>query len=683
MLFLRGVGSGSASPSIDQAVSLVIDDMQVGSLQMQYSAMVDMDTVQVYKGPQALFFGKNSPGGVLSIRTADPGDEFEAQIKTGYEFEADEMFVQGILSGPLSDTAAGRLAVRYMETDGYFNVESGSFPSSLGGRAQEEESVFMRGTLLFTPTDDLTIRTKLTYSDREGPADGRAHIQRIYCPFGGIPQNSEPYECKANDTTQLVDRPQAAIDILAAEGIDIGPAGRLDNEQLLATVGLDYDINDEFSLSSVTGYYDISDFQEGSTLGLLQPVNAATQEIDFQQFTQELRLASEFSGPVNFLTGVYYEKKEHDAITTVPVDAGFLGGLGFVFWVLGGVTEYVQDTEAMSAFVDLTWDISDQLELSTGARYSYEEKEFEGISGYIGTVKEDWDDVSPQVTLTYTPNDDWMFFASYREGFKSGGFDGAFKFSPVVAVPFEPETVDGFEVGAKGTLLDNTLQLSAAVFSYEYEDLQLGRFDPETVSLSTVNAASAEITGFEADFVWLTPVDGLQARGAITYLDSEFKEFDAPCWTGQSPAAGCNQNLSPVSGAFTAQDLSGEPLTLAAEFVANLGLSYEQQVSSVARLGLSLDAVYSDDYETGSSQALETAQDSYTKLNASVTLSSLDDTWSISLIGRNLTDEFTITNGGNQPFVGGGTGTAAASPGDSIAYVLPGRTLAIELEYNF
>ncbi|MCY4425983.1 MAG: TonB-dependent receptor [Halieaceae bacterium] len=680
VLFLRGVGSGSASPSIDQAVSLVIDDMQVGHLQIQNSAMIDMEAVQVYKGPQALFFGKNSPGGVISIRTADPGEEFEGQLKTGYDLEADEWFVQGVVSGPFSDTAAGRLVVRYTETDGYFDVESGSFPSALGDSAIEGESVFARGSLVLTPTDDLNIRAKLTYSDTDDVADGRVQIQVIHCPLGA-PQNSEPFNCKANRDIQSTYIPQGAIDVFAEQGISMDPSGVGENEQVLATVAIDYDINDELRLSSITGYYELTNLANSTVnFAVAEPIASSEQDLEFEQFSQELRLASDFSGPVNFLAGVYYEKKEHDSIITVPLNFGQFGGLGFDLWVLGGVTDYAQDAEAMSAFFDVAWNITENLELSGGVRYSWEEKEFDGAGGYVGQDKQDWDDVSPQLTLSYSPNDNWMLFASYREGFKSGGFDGAFQFTPRDLVSYEPEYVEGFEVGAKGRLLDETLQLNAAIFTYDYEDLQLGRWDPETISLSVVNAAVAEITGAEVDFIWVTPVDGLQARGAITYLDAEFEEYLAPCYTGQTIAAGCNENFS--GGAFQSQDLSGEPLNLAAEYVVSLGLSHEQELGSVV-LGLSLDAIYTDDYETSSNRTLETTQDSFTKVDVAVRLSSVDDAWSVTLIGRNLTDEFPITGGGASPFTGANGGTVDAFPADTIGYVRPGRTYAVEFEYNF
>ena len=174
----------------------------------------------------------------------------------------------------------------------------------------------------------------------------------------------------------------------------------------------------------------------------------------------------------------------------------------------------------------------------------------------------------------------------------------------------------------------------------------------------------------------------LPFRGAITYLDSEFVEFIAPCWTGQTIAQGCNLDFTPATGAFNSQDLSGEPLNQAADFGANVGFAYEQALNNV-RLGLAVDAIYSDGYETGAPRQPNTRQDSYTKINAAVRLSSLDDTWSVALVGRNLADEYTLNNGGASPNTGFGTGTNNAIPADSIAYISRGRALSIDFEYNF
>ena len=672
LLYLRGIGSATASAAIDQAVSLVIDDMQVGTLQLQNSAMIDMESVQVYKGPQALFFGKNSPGGVLSIRTADPGEEFETQAKAGYEFEGQEWFMQGVVSGPFSDAAAGRLVVRYTETDGLYDVESAPHEEVYGGRLGGGENIFARGTLVLEPSDDLFVRAKLTYNDTDNETSGTTHLQRVNCPLGD-PQLEffGSYPCKADRTHYLAPVPQTAIDALSAAGAKVGPTGAWENEQLLATVAIEYGISDTLTLSSVTGYYDLSSLGSGPAFGLLPAPAVAAQNLEFDQFTQELRLSSNFDGPVNFVTGLYYEDKTHDYFQPVVLTSS-----GFV-----AVREYDQDTQAFSAFVDLTFNIAENLELGGGVRYSDEEKTFETFRGYSEPEqKQDWDDLSPQVTLSWTVSDEWMLFASYREGFKSGGFDGAFSFAPTPIASYEPEKADGFEVGAKGTLLDNSLQLNAAIFSYKYSDLQLSTFNAQTLSLQIVNAAVAEIKGIEADFVWNTPVDGLQTRGSIGLLDSEFKKYLAECWEGQSIAAGCDQGFN--AGRFNAQDLSGEPLNLAADFVAAFGVVYERELGGVL-LGLSVDAAYSDDYETSSERIPGTTQDSYTRLNAAIGLANLDDTWSVTLIGRNLTNEYTITTGTNQPGTGRNTGTANAVPADAAAYVRPGRTVALEVGFKF
>ena len=682
MLTLRGIGSGTSSAAIDQAVSVVVDDMQVASMQIRNSAMIDMQSVQTYKGPQALFFGKNSPGGVLSIRTADPGEEFEGQMKTGYEIEADEWFVQGMVSGPISDNAAGRLVVRYTESDGLLDVESGPFPESFGGRAPAAESTFARGTLILTPQDDLTIRAKLSYNEIDGDVGGGVWVQRVYCPFGAPLGGSLPFNCKANGTVQIADLPQEAIDVLAAAGIDMGPTGAHDNEQWLATVALDYAINDDLTFSSVSGFYDVYDLQPYSPVfGLFPAFILPAPETDHTQFTQEFRLASSFDGAVNFVSGLFYEQKDLETYLPIAADIGPAIGLPVPFWLQVANTEYDQESTAFSAFVDITWEITENLELSGGARYSWEEKEFAGVAGFIGEEKNDWDDVSPQLTLSWRPNDDWMVFASYREGFKSGGFDGSFRTTPTAPSSYEPEEVEGFELGAKGTLLDGTLQLNAAIYSYDYDNLQLGRFEAETNSAAIVNAAEAEISGIELNFVWLTPLEGLLARASIAYNDSEYNEFVGDCYGGQSISNGCNLNF--LNGAFISQDLSGEPLRRAPEFVGNLGLSYEQHIGNVI-LGLNLDVLYSDEFENDNENRPALIQDSYSKVNAAIRLSNPADTWYVALIGRNLTNEYVVYSAGAAPTAPGiGTGTEVGIPQDAIGWVGFGRTFALELGYTF
>lgn len=680
VLTLRGVGTSANSAIIDQAVSLVVDDMQIGTLQIQRSAIIDMESVQVYKGPQALFFGKNSPGGVLAIRSADPSDEFEGQLKAGYEFEAKEKFVQGMVSGPISDNTGGRLVVRYSESDGYYNIDSSPFATGFSDQGPESENVFARGTMVFEPNDDLKIRTKLTYADRS--SQGGETIQRFLCPLGA-PQASLPFECEGNDTIQVSDIPQDVIDILAMEGVNADAAGAVDSEQLLATVGIDYTVSDDLTLSSVTGYYDNTFTSAYSTsFGIIPNFIIPGLDLEFEQFTQEIRLASDYDGAVNFVTGVYYEDKQHDSNNPVTLDVGPALGLPFSIWALAANTQYIQDTTAYSAFLDLTWDITENLELSGGARYSYEEKDFAGIAGAIGNQSEDWSDVSPQITLSWRSSDEWMFYASYREGFKSGGFDGSFQFVPTTPTTYDEEEVDGFEIGAKGTLLDNSLQLNAALYAYDYSGLQLSNFNANTLSAVVFNAGEAENSGAELDFIWLTNVDGLTVKGAIAYNDSEVNNVLSDCYGGQTIALGCNQNL--VGGAFRSQDISGNSLVLAPEVVANLGVSYTQELDSLV-LGLSFDALYTDEYEPSYLYIPGTTQDSYTKFNAAIRLSSADDKWSAALIARNLTDEYPVYSASSPPTTPGvGTGTAGPGiQGDVIGTFGIGRTLSVEFEYNF
>ena len=184
------------------------------------------------------------------------------------------------------------------------------------------------------------------------------------------------------------------------------------------SMAIDYAINDDISFSSITGFCDVFDLQSyPPVFGLIPTFIVGAPGIDLEQLTQEFRLASSFDGAVNFVTGVIYEQKEVDTYLPIIADISAALGLPVPLWVDIANTEYRQDSEAASAFVDLTWNNSDNLELSGGVRYSWEEKDFIGVDGFVGDRKEHWDDVSPQLTLSRQTNEQWMLYASYREGF--------------------------------------------------------------------------------------------------------------------------------------------------------------------------------------------------------------------------------------------------------------------------
>ncbi|MCZ4296434.1 TonB-dependent receptor [Henriciella marina] len=687
---LRGVGSGSSNYLGDQAVSINVDGMQIGTLNIRKSAQIDLGQIEILRGPQALFFGKNSPGGVISLKTADPTDEHLVELEASYEAESQDTYYQALFSGPIAENVGLRVVARYSDLNGYFNVRT--VPANgdpLVTKAHIDrwpagEEFFIRGTLVAEPTDRLRLKGKLTYNESQIEGGSILAQQRIACPLGA-PQLQPDFPCEADQDIYAGNgRPQ---DVALANGAPgTNGIGFRNNEQVLGTFQADYKLTPDLTATSVTGYYSFDEVNaHDASIGPRAVLLVPYLPFQMEQVTQEFRLASDWATPVNFTAGVFYEARDtygsQDAVITAFPPAPFAIGQEETF----------QDQEAFSAFGQLLWDVTDRLEVSGGLRYSEEEKSLRffhrgvDVTSNLVTDSLSFDNVSPEVTVSYDATDDLMVFASYKEGFKSGGFDGGFTNGAIAAGnfanTFDEETVTGFEAGLKSTLFDQ-LVFNLTVYDYDYEDLQVGAFDPDSISFKVLNAAAAKVRGVEADFNWRTPAEGLWLRGSLALNDAKFEEFFSACYLGQTVELGCDTNLNPVTGAYLLQDMSGKQMNNAPEVAATAGMLYEHSFDNGMGLDLTFDATYSSEYYANLRQSPLDLQDAYTKINASLRLYEADEKWALSLVGRNLTDEYTFNASAPITLTGGGSGIATAVEGDRSAVVSRGREVFLKLTYR-
>lgn len=728
VIYLRGVGTGAGNPAFDQAVSINMDGVGINSVQMMNAGMFDLRQIEVLKGPQALFYGKNSPGGVIAIHTNDPTDEFEMEFTGMYETEAEEITVRGIISGPLGETLGGRISFGWSEADDnvidVYNsdmFETGPtgdpIQTAFGTGNSALETLYMMGTLLWEPTDNFT--AKLKYAHLEDDQDGTVYdgIQKVWCGTGTV-QAFYPVagidNCKA-DNKVITPGINPLLNDALKNGKFAGKTnGFFDNANDFASLTLSYEMDSGLTFTSVTGYFTNDEerfadasFQAASGL----PVTNST-ELD--QWSQEFRLVSNYDGAVNFTLGAFHESKEITRDSDVIAGAFYsLGAAVFGEFPIfvGRQISNVEGT-AYSVFGQLNWDLSDKVTLAIGGRYSWEEKE-NGIQAEVNATpafrlpavprvdvnvvdpKQDWSNFSPEATLSYLYNDDVMFFASYRTGFKSGGYDISYKsnLARSAAAPldnvYDEEKVDGFEVGMKSTLLDGTLRLNVTAYSFGYEDLQLSKFEGDSSGALTFrifNAGKASVDGLEVETLWASPVAGLTLTANVAWGKAEFDDFTAICFTGQTIALGCDINPNPVTGNFTGHDMSGESLPFASDLSANLGLNYVTQVGSNWNLAFNLTASFKDDYNPAPEFVPDEArQDAYWWVNAGVSLYSSDDRWEVFVRGVNLTDEFYRTSATGAPGTGdaslAGTNDPSGLP-DLISYVSGGRTLSLGLTYR-
>lgn len=714
---LRGVGSSALSAAFDSAVAFNVDDVPINNARLVQNSFVDMAQISVLKGPQSLFFGKSSSAGVIDIKSADPGTEFEAGILGSYEFEEKTWLTSGYISGPLSDTLSARLAVQYKTTEevirnevtqdtATFMVPAAMFSFDLplnqpDNPERGEESLDARLTLDWHPTERFRANFKYAYTDFEN--DGSlSTAAEVFCRDGDVPQPvsvgtsilvpSDTTDCDAfNGVIQTPDvLPQVAVGL---------PTDVPFTEQSMYITRLkaDFDLTDTLTLTSVTSAYNIED--EGmdsynfavTGLGINHAVNEA------ESFAQELRLQSSFEGPFNFILGAYYQDqemllKQYQVAFAIGLLAGPDLATGNTFdWTKTHRTE----AETKSVFGSVDFQVTDRLTATAGVRWTDEEKTNNMFLDYLHYVLTDLDgnlvpdvdpdtgqliqsgfqtpdykfsdsNVSPEVSLVYQVSEDVNLYAAYKTGFKAGGIDNSllptgFGFVGSNAIgesaKFDSEEAEGFEFGIKSEILDNTARLNATLFHYVYEGLQVQAFSGSTFNYNTSNVGQAVSQGFELEGYWDTPVDGLFVRGALAYTDAYYDgEF-------------IDQN---------GDDLDGMQLPGNSEWAAVFGLDYETALTPAMDGGFSFNANYTGDANVGPTLVSKYEQDGFVTLDARAFIGATDGGWEFSLIGANLTDEVVAVISGERPGA-----IPSANGKDVVIQTNRGRQVSLQAKLTF
>lgn len=661
---LRGVGTSAIDAGVDQSVSLNIDGLQLTQGATYSVGIFDVAQVEVLKGPQALFFGKNSPGGVIAIRTADPGDELEVIARASYGFEAREKRGELIVSAPFSDTFGVRVAAMMMDDDGYFRNLATALAGTGAATPRRKgynitEEYILRGTLLWEPTPDLSARLKVNNTVRDviGGASSMGG-----CPDGnaaviGIPFINPNDDCRVDRTVYLVDIDPAAFPEVRNGGVPF-----VKHKTTFGTLELNYDVAAGLALTSTTGYYKtrFDGLLNGTNTGFAGTPLIADNQFTRRDITQEVRLDSDFDGPLNFLIGGYYQDAQVTNRVWVGGNLAYFGNPAFATLTAG-----VNDVEikAKSVFGQLRWKPVETLEIAAGARYTDEKRHNEpslATSFYSPLTpvtlarptlrSKNW---SPELTVTFTPTDDLTVFAAVKQGYKSGSF--IMTLPPPVAPnncpapgpcdnSFGDERVRGGEVGLKARLFDRALNLSTAFYYYKYSDLQVGANEVSSAGLPilrTINAASSKVYGIEFEASYRPPaIDGLTARVSANWNHARFTSFpNAPCSGGQTIAEGCNRSFNPGTGQFQAQDLAGQSLPKAADWTATGGFAYETSLSNFKLRG-GINGQYSSKFLNNLGRRDDFFQPAFFKVNANIGVGAENDFWQLDLIGNNLTNKF-------------------------------------------
>jgi outer membrane receptor protein involved in Fe transport len=682
---LRGVGASLLDPGIDQSVALNLDGLQLGQGAAYSVGVFDMERIEILKGPQPLFFGKNSPGGVVAIRSADPGKRFELIGREAYESGAEEWRTDVILSGPVSDTLGLRLASQLISADGYFRNTAVALPET-GGRQPDDHigqkrSHYHRLTALYRPGETITARLKLNAThDR---VLGGVPAQLVYCPDGthnylpdvglAVPSLFSPNEnCRADRNVNTVD-----LDPGSFAGVPNDGVGFTDTDQRFGTLEMNWTIAPHLTLTSLTGYYDLDldGLQNGPWAGGAAPPLSVTKVFGREEASQEFRFNAEL-GAFGFTSGAFFQDATIKSETTVPGNRAY----GFPATVLRGSHDV--DISSVALFAQLRFRPVQTVEIAGGVRWTDEERSDHAVIYDVTGAHTGVQDAamaaplprlhssneSPELTASWWPNQNLTLFASLKQGYKSGSYNINFPLNPGEDNSFGDERGRGGEIGLKGYTGSRELFFDLAAYRYMYTGLQVGLVQVRASGipgLKTFNAGEAEVYGVDFALRYQpSRVQGLSLSGAMNWNHGRFTRFvNAPCFPGQTIAEGCNlqpslvtdpaeieagyYTIDPVQGLpvrYNGQDLSGTRLPRAPSVQANFNVDYETAVGARLELGVGAGLQYSSDYLVDLGRRQHGDQGDFTKLFANVRLKTQDDRWEVALIGNNLTGE--LTTGG-------------------------------------
>lgn len=652
VITIRGVSSATSDAGIDQSVAIEIDNVPISRAWVMNAAMFDLETVQVLQGPQALFFGKNSPAGVISIRSADPTDDLSGYLTAGYEFTADERFVEGAVSGALSDTFKGRFAFRGEKTRGWirnvaqpiqdFIDPTVTIPGRDTARAPRGHNIAGRMTLQWNPTSDFEAKLKVLLNEKT--TNGSSATSEPFCiggttqpvVAGGIPLLQS--DCKK-------DRRKADAQVPAqyAANIPYSNGGKpfFRSQLALASLSLEKQF-DHLTLDSTTGYYrQVMKTMYTTTWNEYSAIWASSKD-DYELITQEVRAVTDFDGPLNIMVGGYFEHFNRPYFNQPELFHTFNPAADSYTTVL---TYSTMKGDYYSAFVQAEWEILPDLELSGGARWSRDTKKFSMVNRFPNLpglypadvpLRSRYKDehISPEATLTWKPDPDHTLYAAYKTGYKGGGISNGFLvFANATPenIQFQPEVAKGFEAGYKATLLDRRLRFDLTAYRYNYDNLQVVSYNAETITFTIQNAASARIQGLQGSAEWLA-TDELTLRGNFGWNSAKYRSFpNAQCYPGQTATEGCRPDGT--------QDLTGKRLLRAPKMTFSFGADYKLETGDWLTT-LNAQATRSSSYMAATDYAPGGFQKGYWLLNAGVRTGPEDGPFDIALLGRNLTNSY-------------------------------------------
>ncbi|MEW6999293.1 TonB-dependent receptor [Colwelliaceae bacterium BS250] len=641
---IRGIGLDDFSPNNTSGVGVYTDEVFASSPVYLGGQLFDIERVEVLKGPQGTLYGKNTTGGAINFITKKPSDDFEAYVET--DFSSNQTVeITSAIGGSLTDTMNGRLALNYAKSNEGWqeDVETGEEFGEIDTFAIRAQLGFELGNagtglLRVYASQD---KSKPSSPDSEGIEDTFGDDS-----FSELNSPKDPAKVSVGNLEVMRDESGSGVAL---------------------TLDYSFDNFDVMSISSWDQYdRDIVDNYDGSAIATMELI----QDNELEQWSQEIRFISSGNDDFTWVAGANISNEEVVAIDTFddsffvtnsafdgvlyPEDISAIGDDQFT-------ADYIQETDSYGLYLHTETQLNDTWKLIAGVRYSYDERSFNGSAtnnsfGEIFPVVDlnevnDEDAITGKIGLDWQANDNLLVFGNVATSYKSGVYYGGAILDSSAWSYVEPEDVTSAEIGFKWSLLERSMQLNAAAFALKYENRQslltfvsddFSNFSGFAVADTTLaNIPESETTGFEVDVHWL-PTDEITLQAGVAFLDS--KVTKAPTTAdlrgiNADPSVNdlANENGFGFVDALAAPLNNGAALSQAPEWSYNALAAYDMPLANEKFLKFQTSYSWSDN------QFAQLADDNakygpVSSLNASLTLSSDADDWSVSLWARNVLD---------------------------------------------
>jgi iron complex outermembrane recepter protein len=655
---LRGVGVNEQTIGNSSSVAIYVDEVPLSLPATTVGATLDVQRIEVLKGPQGTLYGQNSTGGAINYIANKPTPDFSAGV-TGSYGRFNTASVEGFVSGPITSTLGARLAVR--------TIQSGDWQRSISRDASlgETHRLAGRGIIEWKPTSDFEVALNFNgWTDKSDTLAPQLLAVRPSSPAFVSPR--------------VTVAPLAANNARSADW-DAGQDYGRNDHFYQGSVRMNWSLNDQLTLTSITAYdrlkidalLDIDGMGVSAVDGRNITVVRSQQDAQAKQFSQEVRLSAQFNG-VQWVVGANYNRDTiAEQIAQNLVDSSAGRGTGYT----GGTIDIRQRVRSWAVFTNLDLPLTDTLSLTAGIRLSKEMRKFDGcfrdIDGTAarafdvitnrlraasglppltpaqaskqgGCVSSDadlvptrhqdtlsQDNVPWNVNLNWKPGSGLLFYGRVSQGYKSGNFPTLAGVSNIAIYrPVVQEELRAYEIGTRLRLAP-TLRLEAAAFWYDYKNKQQrGRVDagpPIGLSAASINVPKSRIKGVEGSIVY-QPTRGLDISASGTYLDSEVREY-----TGF--------NLDGVR-----LDQAGYPLNFTPKYSANLDVNYERPVNGALSGFVGVNVGYRSKTTAGIAASSIYDIHAYTLVDGQLGVKSADDRWKVWIYGKNIFNEYYASN---------------------------------------